>query len=195
MSKHPLTDFLRAFGTPRGRMNSSRLPERDGTRLPDAELPEMGLPYSEAEIERAMGAWDFSRLLEDLYDRYQHKPSPAVDLNEQPWTPAMPAMPAMPPMTAHPSPQPESGHERARRLSPAVGRVLDEVWDEVERAMSKHASMHSPHEGISVIREEFEELWDEIKPNAGGRDNAARKEAVQLAAMAVRYIVDLDPKD
>lgn len=71
-----------------------------------------------------------------------------------------------------------------------VNSVLDEVRHNLKQGMIKHAPMHSPHEGASVIREEFEELWDHVKADTG-RTPEARKEALQLAAMAVRYIVDL----
>lgn len=72
----------------------------------------------------------------------------------------------------------------------AVDKVLSEVFDMVVIAMSKHAPMHSPHEGHSVLREEFEELWEHVKADTG-RSPEARKEALQVAAMAVRYILDL----
>lgn len=71
-----------------------------------------------------------------------------------------------------------------------VDGVLDELRLGVKLAMIKHAPMHSPHEGHSVIEEEFEELWDHVKADTG-RTPAARKEALQLAAMAVRYVIDL----
>lgn len=71
-----------------------------------------------------------------------------------------------------------------------VKGVLEDVTDVVIAATRKHAPMHTPHEGISVIREEFEELWDHVKADTG-RTEKAREEALQLAAMAVRYILDL----
>lgn len=71
--------------------------------------------------------------------------------------------------------------------------ILFDVNHEVHKARSKHGSMTSPHEGSAVIREEFEELWDEIKADRG-LQKSARQEAIQLAAMAVRYVLDLDPK-
>lgn len=71
-----------------------------------------------------------------------------------------------------------------------IDKVLNEVFDHLIKATEKHAPLHSPHEGASVIREEFEELWDHVKADTG-RTPEARKEALQLAAMAVRYIVDL----
>ena len=52
--------------------------------------------------------------------------------------------------------------------------------------------MHSYHEGISVIEEEYDELWDEIKLKPSKRDpKRLREEAKQVAAMALRFMIDL----
>lgn len=40
--------------------------------------------------------------------------------------------------------------------------------------------------------EEVDELWEDVKAN---RKDAALKEAVQVAAMGLRYIVNLTPKE
>ena len=70
--------------------------------------------------------------------------------------------------------------------------VLSELRAEVLRAMAKHKPMNSPHEGYAVIQEEVDELWDRVKTDTG-RDYDARVEALQIAAMGLRYIVDLRP--
>ena len=70
-----------------------------------------------------------------------------------------------------------------------VGAIFDIVKDEFMTATAKHSSFASTHEGHAVLREEFEEMWDEIKVN---NPKAARKEAVQVAAMAVRFIFDVE---
>lgn len=69
-------------------------------------------------------------------------------------------------------------------------QILAQVGAELRMAMMKFPSIHSPHEGYAVIKEELEELWDEIKPDKG-REFDAMKEARQTAAMAIRYILDL----
>lgn len=62
---------------------------------------------------------------------------------------------------------------------------------EYEKARSKFPPMNSPHEGYGVIAEEFDEAWDEIKAN---NFNASCDEMIQVAAMALAYLVDLtDP--
>lgn len=72
----------------------------------------------------------------------------------------------------------------------AIMDVGFEVVQEVMRAMKKHGPMRSPHEGYAVLKEEVDELWDEIKSDRG-HFATARKEAIQVAAMAMRYVLDL----
>lgn len=71
--------------------------------------------------------------------------------------------------------------------------VAREVQAEVERAMTLFPGpQHSAHEGYAVLLEEVDELWQHVKTNQAKRDLAAmRKEAVQVAAMAVRFVVEV----
>jgi hypothetical protein len=71
--------------------------------------------------------------------------------------------------------------------------IFEEIALEVERALGKFPPFNSPHEGKAVIEEELEELWDEIKADRG-RQQDAMDEAVQIAAMAVRYVLDLQAR-
>lgn len=71
-----------------------------------------------------------------------------------------------------------------------VDKVLAEVRDEIERAVRKHRPMQSAHEGYAVILEELDELWDEVKSD-NGRSADGIHEAIQVAAMGVRYVADL----
>lgn len=73
-----------------------------------------------------------------------------------------------------------------------IDKVLALVRTEVERAIQKHkGKFNSPHEGHSVIAEELDELWDEVKADRG-RQQSGFYEAIQTAAMGIRYVVDLD---
>lgn len=65
--------------------------------------------------------------------------------------------------------------------------ILGIVEVELAGATDRFPSFNSMHEGSAVIQEEFEELWEAVKRN--DRENA-RKEAVQVAAMAVRFLLD-----
>jgi hypothetical protein len=60
--------------------------------------------------------------------------------------------------------------------------------DELEKAQAKFGPMASPHEGIAVIREEYLEMEREV---FWGTRKRMREEAVQLAAMAIRFLVDV----
>jgi len=63
------------------------------------------------------------------------------------------------------------------------------VGDEVLRALDRFESFNSPHEGYAVILEELDELWEQVKANRG-REPDAINEAKQIAAMAVRYMIE-----
>ena len=57
-------------------------------------------------------------------------------------------------------------------------------------AIKKFKPLNSPHEGHAVIREEFDELWDEVKRRE--QDYAAmEKEAIQLGAMVIRFLTEV----
>ena len=68
--------------------------------------------------------------------------------------------------------------------------AINGVTLELSRAVQKHGSMHGPHEGYAVILEELDELWDEVKAQHPDRERL-RAEACQVAATAVRFMVDV----
>ncbi len=71
--------------------------------------------------------------------------------------------------------------------------LAGEILAELRRARAKHPrAFNSSHEGWAVLREEVDELWDEVKNQTEERSYARmRKEAVQIAAMALRFIEDV----
>ncbi len=69
-------------------------------------------------------------------------------------------------------------------------RVAMEAANELVAAIGQHDAMATPHHGYAVILEELDELWEGVKSNAG-RGLQARKEALQVAAMGMRYVLDL----
>lgn len=64
-----------------------------------------------------------------------------------------------------------------------------EIVKELARATEKFGPFQSYHEGYAVIREELEEMWERIKERDPAR---LRIEAVQTAAMALRFLVDFE---
>ena len=71
-----------------------------------------------------------------------------------------------------------------------LDQLLAELRSEVIRAKMKHPPMNSPHEGWSVIYEELEELREHVRADTG-RSSEAKKEALQVAAMGIRYALNL----
>ncbi len=68
----------------------------------------------------------------------------------------------------------------------ALGLILSEA----RRAALKHPPLRSPHEEFAVLLEEVDELKDEVWKR--DRDvGAMRAEAVQVGAMALRFIIDV----
>ena len=74
--------------------------------------------------------------------------------------------------------------------------VALEVLDELKRASAHFPPFNSAHEGYAVIHEELDELWDDVKnnkhPEARGLQ---RKEAIQVAAMAMRFVIDISDRE
>lgn len=74
--------------------------------------------------------------------------------------------------------------------------AISDIVDEFTHACSKFGSMSSAHEGYAVLLEEVDELWDHVKMKQFERDmKAMRKEAVQIAAMALKFIVQVCQHD
>lgn len=70
-------------------------------------------------------------------------------------------------------------------------KILTEIKSEFEGANEMHGNFNSYHEGYAVILEELEELWDEIKKRNPSRSDM-RKEAIQVGAMALKFVNFLD---
>lgn len=73
--------------------------------------------------------------------------------------------------------------------------VINDVMEEYDRAVSDYGSFRSAHEGYAILLEEMDELKAEVwkKPKIRSKKQM-RKEAIQVAAMAIRFIVDICDK-
>ncbi len=70
--------------------------------------------------------------------------------------------------------------------------AMNLVLEEHSRAVSANKTFASSWEGYAVLEEEFEELKAEVFRKPESRDmGRVRKELVQVAAMGVRYVVDV----
>lgn len=65
-----------------------------------------------------------------------------------------------------------------------------ELAREAHRAGIAYPPFNTAHEGYAVLLEEVDELWDEVKKK-NHDNNSMRKEAVQIGAMAIRFIYDV----
>jgi uncharacterized phage protein gp47/JayE len=64
------------------------------------------------------------------------------------------------------------------------------MMQECQVAMNMFGPFNSAHEGYAVILEEMDELWEKIKSKSSTPDEIC-EEAIQVGAMAMRFIVDL----
>jgi len=73
---------------------------------------------------------------------------------------------------------------------------MDAILKEFSTASLKYGKFASAHEGYAIIHEELDELWDEVKKNSSKRSpHAMASEAKQVAAMAMRFMVDMCNED
>jgi hypothetical protein len=73
-----------------------------------------------------------------------------------------------------------------------IDEVLQQVKLELQRATKKFSAFRNMHEGYAVLLEEVDELWELVKchDHPPGSQRLAQTEAEQIAAMAVRFILD-----
>ena len=81
-----------------------------------------------------------------------------------------------------------------------LDNTLEAIRDEVASAVNKHGPLNSLHEAYGVIKEEFDEFWEQVKVNPKHlahheqfeRIDNIREELVQIAAMCVRTLMDVE---
>ena len=73
--------------------------------------------------------------------------------------------------------------------------IGQEIIEECVQASGHYPPFNSAHEGYAIILEELEELKTEIFKKQSNRDvRRMRKEAIQVGAMALRFVNDIAPK-
>ena len=78
------------------------------------------------------------------------------------------------------------------KLIMLVEDAVVEIAEEFKKATQQFGEFASPHEGYAIILEELDELWDAIKDKKCGIVEM-EKEAIQVGAMAMRFLVDCTP--
>lgn len=74
-----------------------------------------------------------------------------------------------------------------------MDKVVSDVVKELQSAIETHSLFTSAHQAYAIILEELDELWDEIKKKKSMRDvKNMRAEAVQVAAMAMKFIMSME---
>jgi len=70
--------------------------------------------------------------------------------------------------------------------------IQQEIYEEFVKASSKFPAFVSEHEGYAILKEEVDELWEAVKLNQKNPERyvKCRKECIQVAAMALRFIYD-----
>jgi hypothetical protein len=72
-----------------------------------------------------------------------------------------------------------------------IDKAIEDVLDELLAACEEFPPFHSAHEGVAIIEEEFIEFRDAAYWPHKEETGDEEKEAKQLAAMVVRYLVDI----
>jgi hypothetical protein len=73
-----------------------------------------------------------------------------------------------------------------------IADTMRAVEAELRNAVAAHGPMKSSHEGYAVILEELDELWEHVRLKEKLRKKSEmRLEAIQVAAMAARFVIDL----
>lgn len=74
-------------------------------------------------------------------------------------------------------------------MKPSI--AIELILDEYRSAVARYPKFHSPHEGYAILLEELDELWEEVRRSPSRYDpTAVRAEAIQVAAMALRFLTD-----
>ena len=87
---------------------------------------------------------------------------------------------------------------RKERKMPPIKYEFNPIYlmvrNELESALAKFPPFNSAHEGWAIIKEELDELWEVVRLNqsTAERNEKLRKECVQVAAMAMRFLLEMN---
>jgi hypothetical protein len=73
-----------------------------------------------------------------------------------------------------------------------IAKLNELIVKEMDYGRDKFGAYHNAHEHYAVLQEEVEEWWDAVKGNYA---DCAMYELVQVAAVAMRYILENNTLD
>ena len=77
-------------------------------------------------------------------------------------------------------------------VADAVAQAISDTYDEVSEATKNWPPFNSAHEAYAVLLEEVDELKEHVWTHQRARNlEAMRKEAIQVAAMAIRFATEV----
>jgi hypothetical protein len=72
-------------------------------------------------------------------------------------------------------------------FNPNREQIIASILEELDHAYAKHGyDLWGRHEFYAILKEEVDELWDDIKRDQPMSD--IRKEALQIACVVIRYL-------
>ena len=85
-------------------------------------------------------------------------------------------------------------NEPASNIKTEFNPIYLDVRSELESALAKFPPFNSAHEGWAIIKEELDELWEVVRLNqsTAERNEKLRKECIQVAAMAMRFLLEMN---
>ena len=83
---------------------------------------------------------------------------------------------------------PIEAEQRLNELTDAVSEIIDEYVS----ATAEFGKFASSHEGLAIIEEEFLEFREAVFWPHKEHTGDARVEVIQLAAMALRFLMDVE---
>ena len=81
---------------------------------------------------------------------------------------------------------------KGRKIKLTYAKIVEQVQEEILMAIESHSDFKNAHEGYAVLLEEVDELWENVKLKQGNpdRQELMKNEAIQVAAMAIRFVHD-----
>lgn len=73
--------------------------------------------------------------------------------------------------------------------------ALESIENEYKNAREKFKPMYNFHEAYGIIKEEFDEFFDAVKSKSPNRHANVFKEIIQVGAMCLSVLIELDKED